>query len=358
MSEKINQYSYSITELEDELLKMRNEGLKRGAWLGFSKLDELWTMKRASTTWLVAPPHAGKSSFINEIIVNLINFSKFKIIIWSPETGDSKAVFNELLWTTCKRPFIKNKKGINATDEEVRKAIKLLKDNVEVLDFGLQPVTVEMIYAQVSRLREEKNFDADLLIIDPLTDLKTGKNDGQRDDIALEEFSSKVRRYSAHNDIHTMVAVHTKAMGRREGKTITGEKIEYVGRPTMDDIAGGQTLARRGMMIVTLWRPKEGLVKDSEKGEAYVKNETVVCVVKAKPKTAGSLGECSIFYDREANRYYEDSGDGKKIFSYECPDGFNEREVSPNNTEEYIKVQKENIRRELDEKDGADDLFR
>ena len=275
--------SFNIDDIEDELFKMRSEGLKRGAWTGFSGLDELWTLKRSGQTYLIAPPATGKSSFINEIIDNLISYSKWKVVIWSPETGAAKDVYNELLWTHCKKPFIKNKAGVNCSDDEARAAIEFLRDNIRVLDFGMQGVTIDMIFSQVGRLIEEENFHPDLVIIDPYADLVTSSSKGLRDDLAIMEFTSKLRRYNARFQTHTILAIHTKVMEKKNGKTVAGEAISYFPKPTMNDIQGGTMFARKGFFIVSLWRPPVGLPK-GEEGDFYEDNETVVSVVKAKPR--------------------------------------------------------------------------
>lgn len=325
----IKSYSSSMDDLKSELILMRNEGLKKGAWTGFLELSELLSFKRGSTTYLVAPPHVGKSSFINEIVDNLVMYSGWKIVIYSPETGSSKDVFNELLWTHLKQPFIKNKRGINATDAEVHKAFRELSENIRVLDFGIQDVTVDMIYRQVDRLRTDEDFAADMIIIDPMAEIKTASSMGVREDIAIGDVLNKVRRYSSKYDVHTLLAVHTRDLPYTAGQNISGESIRYQPMAKMSEIAGGQMYARKGMMIVILWRPPVGLPIGTD-GSYYIGNETIVRVEKAKPKTAGSVGECILRYDRIANRYFEIDESGNKNFSYPCPTGLEEREVSPN----------------------------
>ena len=332
----INKFSFDMSDCVANLRNMRDSGLLRGAWTGFAGLDAIYTVKRGSMTYLVASPHCGKSALINELVINLIEFSKFKVILYSPETGTPSDVFVELLWSYCKKPYIKNKKGYNCTDGEAELAINFLKENVVILDFGLQLPTIDMIYAQVARLKDE-GFDADLLIIDPAVEIQSSKSKGVREDIAVEELTNKIRRFSSHNDIHTLIAIHTKSMEKRKGTTVAGEEIWYYPQPTMNDIAGGQTWARKGMMILTLWRPPKGFPK-GDSGEFYEDNELVIEAVKARPKCAGSLGKCTLFYDKFANRFQEEI-DRQKWYAYPCKDGFLEREISPNNIEEIIRRQ-------------------
>ena len=61
---------------------------------------------------------------------------------------------------------------------------------------------------------------------------------------------------------------------------------------------------------------------------------------------AGVVGECLLFYDKIANRYYERKNKSDVIWSYPCPNGFSEREISPNNELEVLKQKQENIKQE------------
>lgn len=366
LGSKVIRNSHSLDDVRSNLTNMRSDGLRKGAWLGFSHLDELWTLKRGSTTYLVAPPHVGKSSFINEIVDNLIKYSGYKVVIFSPETGSPEDVFNELIWTHCKKPFIKNKAGIYASDADVEEAFRMFGSNIRVLDFGLKDVTINMIYEEVTRLREEEGFDADLLIVDPMAEVKTASSSGVRDDIAIGDVLNKVRRYSSKYDIHTILAVHTVNIGLQTFKDANGSEVRVSPKAKMSEIAGGQMYARKGMMIIILWRPPANCERKDGSGELYRENETIVIVEKAKPKSAGRRGEISLFYDKLSNRYYEidEQYPDKKIFSYDCPDGFSEREVSPNCIEGQIYEKRKKLAKaeqqinfeDGEEKTGTDSL--
>lgn len=337
-------FSVSPLDVKFELDELRDSGQKRGSWLGFDSLDKLWSMKRGSTTYLLAAPHAGKSSFINEIVCNLIEFSHYKVIIWSPETGSPKDIFNELLWSINRKRFIKNKAGEYATDKQAARAIATLDSHVKVLDFGRRDVSLKMLYDQVERLKED-DFDADLLIVDPFTEIVDDDNLGLRADIALGRKLSGIARNSSAMDIHTLIAVHTNNIPPQMGDFRDGTKKAYIPAPLPSQIAGGQAWFRRAYMIVSLWIPPVGLKlgeeEDPDTGDKRIvyaeKLQTIVEVLKAKPKIVGSLGKCMLTYNMLENRYRELDGTP----SYECPNGLEEREVSPNYDESKISNQSE-----------------
>ena len=299
---------YTAEELRSSLTNLRNEGIKKGAWTGFESLYEKYSVKKGSTTYLYAGAHQGKSQFGFELMMNLSQFSRWKWAVYSPETGSPTEVFAELLWVYLRKPFLINKK-ITATDEESDKAIEFINKHFFIIDSGLQDLSVEGYYTAVAEIEETYDVKIDGCMIDPFTEIKTDVSSGVRDDIAIGQVLTKIRKHRAENDFHTIVTVHTK---HQQAKYKDG--VPYVDVPTMNDIAGGMQWSRKGMMVINVWRCPFGL--QDENGIPYEPNQVKITVVKAKPKIVGNLGSVTLYYDKLSNRYYELDKNGKKQFAY------------------------------------------
>lgn len=302
---------YTAEELRSSLTNLRNEGIKKGAWTGFESLYEKYSVKKGSTTYLYAGAHQGKSQFGFELMMNLSQFSGWKWAVYSPETGSPTEVFAELLWVYLRKPFLINKK-ITATDEESDKAIEFINKHFFIIDSGLQDLSVEGYYTAVAEIEETYDVKIDGCMIDPFTEIKTDVSSGVRDDIAIGQVLTKIRKHSAENDFHTIVTVHTK---HQQAKYKDG--VPYVDVPTMNDIAGGMQWSRKGMMVINVWRCPFGL--QDENGIPYEPNQVKITVVKAKPKIVGNLGSVTLYYDKLSNRYYELDKNGRKQFAYPQP---------------------------------------
>ena len=300
---------YTAEELRSSLSNLRNEGIKKGAWTGFDSLYEKYSVKKGSTTYLYAGAHQGKSQFGFELMMNLAQFSGWKWAVYSPETGSPTEVFAELLWVYLRKPFLINNK-ITATDEESDKAIDFINQHFFIIDSGLQDLSVEGFYTAVDEIETTYNVKFDGCMIDPFTEIKTDVSSGVRDDIAIGQVLTKIRKHSSENDFHTIVTVHTK---HQQAKYKDG--VPYVDVPTMNDIAGGMQWSRKGMMVINVWRCPYGL--QDENGIPYEPNQVKITVVKAKPKIVGNLGSVTLYYDKLSNRYYEIDKNGKKQFAYQ-----------------------------------------
>jgi len=302
---------YTASELKDSLTTLRNEGVQKGAWVGFDSLFDKYSVKKGSTTYIYAGAHQGKSQFGFELMMNLAEYSDWKWAIYSPETGSPTEVFAELLWVYLRKPFLVNE-HLTATDEETEKAISFINDHFYIIDSGLQDLTVEAFYNAVEQIETDNFITIDGCMIDPFTEIKTDISSGVRDDIAIGQVLTKIRKHSAEKDFHTIVTVHTK---HQQAKYKNG--VPYVDKPTMNDIAGGMQWSRKGMMVINVWRCPYGL--EDGNGIPYEPNQVEITVVKAKPKIVGKLGSVTLFYDRMKNRYYELDSQGKKQFAYPQP---------------------------------------
>lgn len=302
---------YTADELRDSLTTLRQEGVKKGAWTGFSSLFDKYSVKRGSTTYIYAGAHQGKSQFGFEIMMNLAEYSGWKWAVYSPETGSPTEVFAELLWVYLRKPFLINDM-VTATDEETERAIDFINNHFYIIDSGLSDLTIEGFYTAVEQIETRNDIKIDGCLVDPFTEIKTDVSAGVRDDIAIGQILTKVRKHSSDRDYHTIVTVHTK---HQAAKYKNG--VPYVDVPTMNDIAGGMQWSRKGMMVVNVWRCPFGL--EDENGIPYEPNQVKITVVKAKPKIVGKLGSVTLFYDKLTNRYYERDEYGGKVFSYPQP---------------------------------------
>lgn len=299
---------YTANELRDSLTTLRNEGVKKGAWTGFNSLFDKYSVKRGSTTYIYAGAHQGKSQFGFELMMNLAQYSGWKWAIYSPETGSPTEVFAELMWVYLRKPFLVNDK-VTATDEETEAALEFINTHFYIIDSGLQDLTIEGFYTAVEKIEQDNFIKIDGCLVDPFTEIKTDVSQGVRDDIAIGQILTKVRKHSADKDYHTIVTVHTK---HQQAKYKNG--VPYVDKPTMNDIAGGMQWSRKGMMVINVWRCPFGL--EDGNGIPYEPNQVEITVVKAKPKIVGKLGSVTLYFDKLSNRYYELDEKGNKRFAY------------------------------------------
>ena len=329
-----NRNVFRLEDTEKQLWELSENGLKKGEYLGFPDLHNFYSAKRGSTSYIVAPPAVGKSAIMWEIMMNLAEYSDWKFALFSPETGNSISIFAELLWCHLKKPFQKNN-IMNASWEEKKASMSFIHKHFYVLDSGTSDMSLEMCYQAVLDLEEEEGFKIDGVLLDPWTDIVYNTM-GQRDDIALGNALTRVRKFSMQYDVHTFIAFHTKQMQLVEKKNANGIPVRFSPPPTMFDVAGGQMAGRKGMFIIGLWRTPKGM--EDENGIPYEENEMILEVLKAKPKAVGREGKVRLYYDKWSTRFHMKDHLGNKIPSSAIPDHLKD------DKENVSKFKQENIK--------------
>ena len=317
-----NNMMFTIDEpMEEQLITLRNNGLKKGAYCGWESLYEYYSLKEGSTTYIVAPPAVGKTSIISELTMNLSEYEGWKWVIFSPEVGSPKDLFAELLWVKLRKPFLKYDKNKDAKEDEVKAAIKFVKEHFFIIDPIHSELNEHVYFKTIRDIQDKYNVKINGTVIDPVTDFDIS---GNQRDLALGRFLTSIRKFSSSYGIHSILAFHTKNMGYVTGKTIDGEERRYLPPATMFDVAGGEMASRKGMFILSLWRPPYGII-DPETNLPYPTNETRVNILKAKPKSIGKIGTIKLYYDALSSRYYELNGDNK-VYSHPQANSIIEKE--------------------------------
>lgn len=307
-----NEFVHRVSSVKSGLNDLRQNGLKKGTHTGFENLYEHYSVKKGSMTFIIASPAVGKTAILYEMLINLAEFSDYRIAIFSPEGGSPTDLFAEILWAYLRKPFLLND-IVNASDKEVEEAYDFIEDHFYIIDSGLKDLTAESFFRAVDDIEKEDEIKIDAIVIDPIVELNINP-ENKRDDIALGSFLTRVRKYSSDKNIHTFIAIHTKAMQMLSKKMDDGTTSLYYPQPTFFDTMGGMMWSRKGYMVMSLWRPPVYLTHPDEQ-RLYERNETIIEILKVKPKIMGKVGKVSLYYDIMSSRFYEKDALGNKVFS-------------------------------------------
>tara|TARA_R110000737_G_scaffold340222_2_gene362931 strand:- start:1839 stop:2870 length:1032 start_codon:yes stop_codon:yes gene_type:complete len=310
-----NENVHRIDSVRANLDSLRENGLKRGNHVGFENFHEKYSVKKGSMTFIIASPAVGKTAILYEVLLNLAEHSDYRIAIFSPEGGSPTDLYAEMLWARLRKPYLRHDipNVANATEKEVEDAYAFLAKHFYIIDSGLKDLNAEGFFRAVEDIEKEDNIKIDAIVIDPIVELNFNP-DNKRDDIALGSFLTRVRKFSSEKNIHTFIAIHTKAMQMLTKKREDGTMMLYYPQPTFFDTMGGMMWSRKGYMVMSLWRPPIELI-NPDTDLPYEKNETIIQILKVKPKIMGAVGRISLFYDNMSSRFYEKDAFGEKQFS-------------------------------------------
>lgn len=283
-------------EIRGELEKMREAGSPKGDPTGLITLDEFFTLRQGSFTFILGAPHQGKTEFALELIFNQTRLKK-KCLVSSSETGNVAEIYAELIHKYTGKSIYKDSNNL-IRDDKYYDAARWVDQWFSVVDTEDRTYSFQELF--------DLTTDEEIILADPYNEHKHNMTDfGTRQDLYIEEEIGNVRRYCKKNNKHMLITLHPASQQIKEYKESKDSKnsIRYYPMPMAREAAGGQALFRKAMTWINIWRPPAGMKDDH--GRLYDYNQMVYMIEKAKPKGVAKKGIGSLWFDENYNRYYE-----------------------------------------------------
>ena len=297
-----------LETIKPDLDHYREKGVERGASVGWTWDQFPYTVKLGATTYIGAAPASGKTEFWFEILINLSCLHGWNHVVFSPETGDVKEIFAELCHKYIGKPFIKGEYSM--TEAERSKAEYFINEHFIVVDPGAEDLTVKDFYEMVDKIERDLQMTIHTTTIDPWNELteEFEPQDLGREDKYLSRILGHARKNAKKTNRHNCIITHV-----RDQSPITKDNVTYYPPATARDLAGGQVWFRKGLCMLTLWRPPKG-VSESELGP-YPDNELHVRIAKSKPKGVSKNGIYKMYLDTTRYQYYIKDYFGNAVFA-------------------------------------------
>lgn len=294
-----------VRELLPKVEKLFKDGIQRGQYMGYTALEDYYSVKLGATTYVMASPFSGKTEFWLDILINLSEYYGWKHAICTPETGSTDEIIAELASKYMRKPFYKNYKNA-MTQEELYRATTFLDEHFFIVDADDKEMVVQDFYKIVDDIEAEYGVRIHTTLIDPFNEFEYTDGNNYRD-IALEKTLGFVRKNAKAKNRHNAILTHC-----RDQQPVTKGGMSYYPPPTARDYSGGQAWFRKGMGMIGLWRPPTYVEID---GRLAHDNELHVIIQKFKPKGTGKKGTVRLFYDVECNRYYSENEFGGRNYA-------------------------------------------
>ena len=301
---------YQLSDVTNELFKLREKGLTRGKEIGFDFDKCGMSVKKGCTTYIAGAPASGKSEFWLEVLVNLSCIYGDNHIIFTPETGEVHEVFAELCHKYVNKPYF-GKDGVKMTETDKAQSEYFIGEHFIVIDPKDDTMSLDEYYEMVDKVEKELDWKFATTTIDPFNEVK--HDFSGRQDLYIEELLGKCRRNARKTGRHNCLIAHV-----RDQPIIEKDGKRFCPMPTPREFAGGQAWFRKGEQMIIVWRPPYGVTRDNGQG-TYEANEAIIRIAKEKPKGASKKGDYTFFYNKEMNAYYCKDWDGVDIYADRTP---------------------------------------
>jgi hypothetical protein len=300
ISEKYGKIYYTLADKRESIDDLWVNGLQKGYDVGYPEADELYTVKTGCTTYIYGAPYSGKSQVWFQFLVNLSHKHGIRHAIFSPETGRAEEIFIELIEIYAQSDFY-NTHGNKMTDAKRKAAEKFVDQYFIVIDPEKNVLNVEEFYEYCEIIERVYNVKIHTTTIDPWNELAHSFKEDGRQDLYLERILGFIREVAREKKWHNCIITHVQDQEIKSEKTESGAVKRYYPPASYREVAGGQSWSRKGMAMISVWRPPSFL--KNEHGLPYEENESVIFIQKAKPKGIGKIGNFSLYYHAHKHGY-------------------------------------------------------
>jgi twinkle protein len=289
---------FTVSMEWDKMLYEFRNGKRYGTTTYFTNFDKHWKWRHGEVTIITGYNNEGKSCFWNALQVKKAEMEGWKFAMFCPENYPVSELIDELIH--CYVGKSTDKRFSNwMTEDEYREGANFINDHFLFVlpedDYQLDSILSRFKYII-------RRYGVNCCTIDPYNNIDHLMERGEREDLYISRFMSKLKKFSIDNDICMGLVAH-QVTPMFQGK-------EDYPQPDIYKIKGGGTFADKTDNVISLWRP----YRKSNYENPLVK--IIVGKIK-KQRLVGRPGEVEFSYDIAQNRYYDGSTVAPKIIKYD-----------------------------------------
>ena len=273
---------YRVRDLRDKVFELFEKGRQPGELPGWRNLNDLYTVKRKQFTVITGVPGAGKSAFLDCLIMNLASNSSWRFAITSVENQPIEDHISVLSEIYTGMPFNKG--------ERPRMSFQLLDESLKWFDEHFIFVLPEEEYRTLPGIIELVDYlSVDGVVVDPWNELEHRRPPMMSETEYISRELSRMRYYARQHDQHWWLVAHpTKLQKDKEGRYVV---------PTLYDISGSAHFRNKADMGLVVYRD------DTETDDA----PSTIFIQKVRFRWCGKRGQCSLYYNRVTGQFFESS---------------------------------------------------
>lgn len=268
---------FTAGDLHGELRALFDNGFGPGAETGWKAMDDICTYERRRLVIATGLPGAGKSEWIDELVLRLCLHHQWKIAFFSPENVPIVYHLRKLVEKLTGHRF---QNGCGMSEGLLIRAEEFLTENV--CHIALKgSATPERVLAKARELVIRRGCR--IIVLDPLNRFDHNPNPGQTETQYLSNLLNMFTDFAQQCNCLVILVAHPRKMNRNTITNITP-------RVEMYDVSGSADFFNKADYGIVVERDKEVGI-------------TRVYVDKVKFKHLGAGGVATFVYDPVNGRY-------------------------------------------------------
>jgi twinkle protein len=273
---------FEASDIFQQIDKLYHEGFTKGEHPGWDLFSENYTVRPGEWTLVSGVPSHGKSSFLDNLMVNLTK-KGWNIGIYSPENQPLERHAASLLEKIIKAPFSDGPR-MRISEHELETGKQYLQKHFSFVlpEEGLHNIDNILRLAKALVLRKGiKGF-----CIDPYNELDHSRTSKFSETEYVSDMLSKIRRFARTYGVHVWLVAHPTKLKK-------GDNGKYP-VPTPYDVSGSAHFRNKADNCICVWRDVDD---DSRPVEVYTQ--------KIRFKEIGKIGCVEFKYDKATGIYTE-----------------------------------------------------
>lgn len=269
--------------IKPDVLALYQTGYRRGYQTGWPAMDEFYTVRGGEFTVITGIPGHGKSSWLDNLMVNLSRSQRWKWAVFSAENFPVCRHVAGLLEIYSGMPF--NRGPSQRMDEQTRDwALNWVCEHFRFIQPTQDRYSLDRIVQIAFSLGE-----IDALVVDPWNELDTSRPRDMREDEFISVSLTKLRWLARNAEIHVFVVAHPAKYQR-----VHGQPKPVI---TLNDVKGASEWYAKADNGISVWRD-----------ELDTSGATDVHVQKIRFREVGRAGGAvRLYYDRVTGRFSDPS---------------------------------------------------
>ena len=235
-----NAYAYA-----NDVFDLYEGNFDKPVEIGYESLDRIYKIMRGTFHVWTGIPNHGKSSFLDQCLIELAKKHKWKFALFSPEHS-TKMHIRRLAMMYSGKSFDPNING-RMTQDDLTLAMNFINDHFYFIETKDHTPNIQRILETARGAI--KKFGCDCLIIDPYNEVDASRRGSQREDEHIKNFISECKRFSKLLDVTTFVVAHPTKMPKQESGGYAP--------PTAYDISGAAHWSNQADAVITIHRDFE-----------------------------------------------------------------------------------------------------
>jgi twinkle protein len=274
-----------VTDRREDLHRLYEKGFESGEQTGWSKLNELYTVRPCEVTPVTGIPGSGKSNWLDCLTVNLARLHDWSFAIFSPENLPVEQHMAALAEKYSRKPFNKGPMP-RMTEQEFNTALDWVRDHFSwILAKNEDDWTVENILARAAQLCLRRGIRG--LVIDPWNELEPLRPAGMSETEYVSHCLKHIRVFARQRQVHVWIAVHPQKLYR-------DDKGRYP-VPTLYDCSGSAHWRNKADNGIVVWRD----LSEADSPEVQIH------VQKIRFRQVGRRGMVTLYYEPVCATYRE-----------------------------------------------------